>query len=330
MKWRNIGITVNTYLEKLIFIWVLSSMGIGYFLHTVLSQGESAVIWLFACMTFVTALGTKLNQIAYAVRNPWRILLVIGLIHLLLPYVAFAIGGIFLQDNPQYIVGIVLASSIPVGITSVMWTGLTRGALPLALSIVAIDTLLSPIILPITMHLIVGKTVTIRFSEMFWGLMFMVVLPTIFGILLNELSKGQLKVWIHPIAAPFAKLAMLSVVAINVAIVTPGLRNQQHIRILLATLIFMALLGYAVGHLSGRFSRADEPTQISMTYNVGMRNISAGITIATQYFSHEASIPVVLAMLFQQPIATVVSWLYKRRQHVTSTAHQSPGLSDSR
>lgn len=316
MGWRDIGILINTYLEKLMFLWVLSSMGIGYLLHTFLSYGQASVVWLFACMTFVTALGTQFKQIAYVVRHPWRILLVIVLIHLLLPYIAFGLGSVFLSSNPQYIVGIVLASSIPVGVTSVMWTGLANGALPIALSIVALDTLLSPVILPYTVRLIVGQTVNINFGELFWGLMFMVVLPTLVGIVINELSKGQMKGWIHPIASPFSKLAMLAVVAINVAIVTPSLNGQHHVVVLLCVLVSMAVLGYVIGHLSGLSSRADGPTQISMTYNVGMRNISAGITIATQYFSHEASIPVVLAMLFQQPLATLVCWLYQRKQRM--------------
>lgn len=317
MGWRDIGIRVNTYLEKLMFVWVLTSMCIGYLLHTFLAHGQASVVLLFACMTFVTALGTKFKQIAYVVRHPWRILLVIVMIHLVLPYIAFGLGSMFLGSNPQYIVGIVLASSIPVGVTSVMWTGLASGALPIALSIVALDTLLSPVILPYTVHLIVGKTVNIHFGELFWGLVFMVVIPTIVGIVINELSKGRMKGWIHPIASPISKISMLAVVAINVAIVTPSLGGQRHIAILLCVLVAMAVMGYIIGGLSGWASRADGPTRISMTYNVGMRNISAGITIATQYFSHEASIPVVLAMLFQQPLATLVCWIYQRKQRVT-------------
>jgi predicted Na+-dependent transporter len=41
-----------------------------------------------------------------------------------------------------------------------------------------------------------------------------------------------------------------------------------------------------------------------------MRNIATGLVIATGYFSHEAAIPIALAMLFQQPFAALTAKIY--------------------
>ncbi|QQE77579.1 bile acid:sodium symporter family protein [Alicyclobacillus sp. SO9] len=312
MTWREIGSRANDYLEKWMSAGVISAIAIGYVCHSWMADGKSAVIVLFAFMTFVTALGTRIRDITYVLRSPWKVLLVIALTHILLPLIAFSAGKFTLSQFPQYITGIVLAACIPVGVTSVMWTDLTRGNLALALSIVSIDTLFSPLILPFSVHLILGKSVSIPVVKLVWGLIWMVVLPTIIGITLNEMSKGRIKPAIHPVASPLSKLAMLSVVAINVAVVSPSLGGHKGILKLLMVLISLVIIGYLTGHLSGRIVAKDNATRISMTYGVGMRNISAGITIATQYFSHAASIPVVLMLLFQQPSSTVVYWLYRR------------------
>ncbi|UOF92581.1 bile acid:sodium symporter family protein [Fodinisporobacter ferrooxydans] len=315
MSWKAAGLQINHYLERWIFIWVLSAMAIGYVLHGVLAHLEGSIVALFACMTFVTALGTRIKQIGYVMRHPYTIVLAFFMIHVFMPLFAFSIAKLTLAHQSSYITGIVLGASIPVGVTSVMWTGLAEGDLPLALAIVSIDTLLSPLVIPLTVHAVVGKSVQIPFATLFWGLVWMVVIPTILGILINEWSKGKAKQVVQPIAGPASKIAMLLVVAINVAVVEPTIQHGSNFKMLLITLILVAGFGYLIGHFSGVAARLKPVTRIAMTYNVGMRNISAGITIATQYFGHDVSIPVVLAMLFQQPFATFVYWLYMRKTH---------------
>ena len=54
--------------------------------------------------------------------------------------------------------------------------------------------------------------------------------------------------------------------------------------------------------------------QITFTYASGMRNISLRMVLATTYFSPQASIPVVLGIMFQQPAATIIHALFQRRR----------------
>lgn len=293
------------------FVWLLSAMGIGYLLHGVMGHWTGAVVILFACMTFVTALGTRLREFGYVARHPVVLASIFLLLHAFLPVVAYLVANALLHKT-AYVVGVVLASSIPVGVTSIMWTGMANGDLPLGLSLVSLDTLLSPIVIPLTIHVIIGHTVSLPFWTLFWGLVWMVVLPTILGIFVNELTRGRIKAAVLPVAGPISKLSMLAVVSINVAAVTPSLTHQSGLLPILLVLFFLAGFGYLVGYAGSRAGRLDRQKRVTMTYNVGMRNISAGIAIASQYFGHMVSIPVVLAMLFQQPFATLVFWLLGR------------------
>ncbi len=299
---------MNRWLERLMFVWLLSAMGIGYLLHGIMGDWTGAVVILFACMTFVTALGTRFREFGYVARHPVVLASMFILLHAFLPVIAYLAARAFLHKT-AYIVGVVLASSIPVGVTSIMWTGMANGDLPLGLSLVSLDTLLSPIVIPLTIHVIIGHSVDLPFWTLFWGLVWMVVLPTLLGIFANELSRGRIKPAVLPVAGPVSKLSMLAVVSINVAAVTPSLAHQSGLFPILCVLFLLAGFGYLVGYGASRAERVDRPKRVTMTYNVGMRNISAGIAIASQYFGHMVSIPVVLAMLFQQPFATLVFWL---------------------
>lgn len=323
MNVRNAGLVVNRWLERLMFVWLLSSMGIGYLFHTMMARWDGAVILLFACMTFVTALGTRFKEFGYVATRPIVLTTMFVLLHAVMPITAYWVGKMTMLP-PNYVVGVVLASAIPVGVTSVMWTGMAKGDLPLGLSIVSLDTLLSPLVIPLTIRTIVGKSVGLPFWTLFWGLVWMVVLPTALGILVNELSRGRAKPVLQPFAGPLSKLSMLAVVAINVAVVTPSFSHHSGIGPVLSVLVCMAGFGYLLGFLAAKTGRVNQSTQITMTYNVGMRNISAGIAIASRYFGHTVSIPVVLAMLFQQPFATLVFWLINRKRR-TLVPHHSHG-----
>ncbi len=327
--WRRAGLQVNSVLERFLFVWLLSAMGIGYVLSVHLSMLSGAIVALFAYMTFVTALGTRLRDFVYVFAHPQKLVVMFLLIHLVLPLLAFGVAHIWLSSESMYMVGVVLGSSIPVGVTSIMWTGLAGGDLPLALAIVSVDTMLSPLTLPLTIRVIFGRAVGMPFWTLFWGLFWMVVIPTIAGMIVNEWSRGRIKPLLQPFAGPTSKLSLLSVVAINVAIVAPELTHGGHLAMLLITLMIMAAMGYGVGYFVSRMMRAENKTRVTMTYNVGMRNISAGIVIATHYFGHAVSIPVVFAMLFQQPLATLLHFLFSRAQkaHRQDTTEQLPTIS---
>ena len=81
---------------------------------------------------------------------------------------------------------------IPTGITSFIWVSIHKGNKALTLAIILIDSLLSPFIVPFSLSLIVGQTVEMDVSSMMNGLLFMIVLPSIAAMILNELTKGKL------------------------------------------------------------------------------------------------------------------------------------------
>jgi BASS family bile acid:Na+ symporter len=311
MELPKLGLKINDWLERLMFVWILLSMAIGYLFSTFLAHGEVAIVFLFGFMTAVTASGTKLRELLYIVQHPWVLAAMLGLSHILLPIIALILGRTLLHTHAD-VVGIVLASSIPVGVTSVMWVGMAKGNPALSVAMVSLDTLLSPLVIPATVHLLIGSRVGLPFWTLFWGLVWMVVLPTAIGISINELSHGKAKQHFQPMLGPLSKLSMLAVVAINVASVTPFLESETGaLGRLLAVIAGIGSLGFLVSFVFARIVRRTRRDTVTMTYSVGIRNISAGIAIAGTYFGHAVAIPVVLGMLFQQPLATVVFWMLR-------------------
>jgi predicted Na+-dependent transporter len=68
--------------------------------------------------------------------------------------------------------------------------------------------------------------------------------------------------------------------------------------------LLVAALGYLFGWLTGKYLKWDRDVIVTLTFNGGMRNISAGTVLAITYFPAPVAVPVVIGMLFQQFLAT--------------------------
>ena len=176
----------------------------------------------------------------------------------------------------------------------------------MSLALVVIDTVLAPFLIPATLHVMVGSRVQIDVTQMMRQLIFMVALPAVLAMTLNQCSKGKTQKVLPSKLAPFSKMALIFVVASNSSGVAPYIRHMNLERMKVAgVILLLAAGGYAIGLLIARLMHQDRETQISMMYGAGMRNISAGAVIAETSFPGEVLFPVMIGTLFQQVLAAL-------------------------
>ena len=191
------------------------------------------------------------------------------------------------------------------GVSTVLWVGMSSGSVPLMLAMVIIDSVLSPFVVPAGIHLLFRTAVETDTMQMMGDLLILIVAPTVLGVILFELTKGRIQPVVQPFTAPLSKLCFVAVVSLNAAAIAPYtemLRGDMLRLIPLA--IVMVGLCYAIGFF-GTAPYRNREIQITVSYATGMRNISLGIVLALGYFSPLAAVPVVLSILIQQPLATL-------------------------
>lgn len=117
----------NDWLSKNMFILVLSGLLLGLFVNITDSPSlRKILVALFAYMTFVTALETSLKEFTKVLRKPWIPLWVLILVHFVTPLTAYITGMIFYPNDPDIRLGYLIGASIPIGVTSIMWTSLVK------------------------------------------------------------------------------------------------------------------------------------------------------------------------------------------------------------
>lgn len=296
---------LNTFLQRWIAILTPLSLVVGVLFHQAGEQLLFIVTWLFAFMTFVGSLGMNVKEVRMVGKHPGVVLMSIAFLHMVMPAWAYFLSTIFFDDH-LLTVGFVLAVAIPTGVTSVIWVTISKGNLPLCLSIILIDTLLAPIVLPTIIHIVVGERITIDNMSLILNLLWMIVLPTIVGIALNELSKGSVQKKWGPRLAPFSKLSLFAIVAINGSAVAPYVQKiTLELVGIISMVLFIALTGYASALLLAHLLWRDPVIVTTFMFVGGMRNIATGVVIATTFFPAKVAMPVVFGMLFQQVLASL-------------------------
>jgi predicted Na+-dependent transporter len=230
-----------------------------------------------------------------------------------MPIWAWGVGHITFQDDILTITGIVLGMAIPTGITSFVWVSIYKGNIPLTLSIILIDTILSPLIVPYCLTLLIGEKIEMDMVGIMQGLVGMIVLPSVLGMLLNQFLKGSVPKKLSATLAPFSKVSLGIVVMLNGAVIAPYLKNiNLKLISIILVVFFIAASGYVLSFFIGKLIRSDRDTVVSLTFSGGMRNISAGAVIAVTYFPPAVAVPVVVGMLFQQVLASFTGYFFAR------------------
>ncbi|OLN21242.1 hypothetical protein BTO30_16030 [Domibacillus antri] len=260
----------------------------------------------FAFMTFSGSLTSSFKMLHHTITHPLPIILALIILHVVIPLWAWEIGHFFFPDDPLTVTGLTLAVVIPTGITSMIWVTMYKGSAPLALAIILIDTMLSPFVVPFSLSVLAGSVVEMNFFDVMNGLVWMIVVPSLAGTAVNQWLKADRSSNISQKLAPFSKITLLSVIAVNSSVVAPYLRNiDLKFLQIVGTILLIVLTGYFFSWIIAVLFKQNKENVIALIYTGGMRNISAGAVLAVNFFPPQVAVPVVICMLFQQLLAAL-------------------------
>ena len=298
---------INAFVGKHFPWFVLVSVCLGISFPDVFSPLNRIIMGLFAFMTFASSLGGGFRDLGKVFLHPLPVAVTLLLLHAVIPLLTLGLGTLLFPDAPLFTTGLVLEYAIPTGVASLMWVGMCGGNAPLCLSIVLLDTLLSPVVVPLTLRLLVGSVVEMNTLGMMKDLLIMVAIPALAAMSLYQATKGRVAVTLKPKLDPFSKLALLVIILTNATSCAPFLRNLNKTLILVMVVVFLlCLFGFLTGYWVAKVLGLDFPTRETMCLNTGLRNISAGAVLAMQYFPADVMFPVAFTPIFLQITTSLI------------------------
>ncbi|MFO7620703.1 MAG: bile acid:sodium symporter family protein [Bacteroidales bacterium] len=182
-------------------------------------KGFSYTLWIFAAVTvsmfypqYLTSVGSfKLNRLitpllqiimfgmgsqmsfndfAGIIKMPKGVIIGVFAQFTLMPLIALGIANIF-SFPPEIAAGIILIGCVPSGLASNVMSFLARANVPLAVTLAAVTTLLSPLVTPILMEKLAGQFIEVDFWSMMLDILNMIILPIIAGFIFNLFLKRE-------------------------------------------------------------------------------------------------------------------------------------------
>lgn len=310
----NLG-AVNRIFDKAMPFVTPTGVTIGLLLGDRITFLKPLVVYLFAFITLAGALGMNMGDFRKILTQRKTLFMVFLSVHILTPLIVFAGASLFFPNQPEIVLGFILLSAIPIGVSSFVWCTIYEGNAPLGLTIIILDTLLAPVITPLTVRIFASSQITINVMGIMSSLLFMVVVPSFVGMLLNNITKGKVTAVI-PILKPFTKVVLLVVVIINVSQIASSVTFQWEFLGVILMNIFVIVISFLLMYCVARWICHESLSYtISMTFGGGIRNISAALVLAIDYFPPQSTLPVIFGIILQQTIASIIgSAVFSKKQ----------------
>ena len=185
--------------------------------------------------------------------------------------------------------------------------------LPQAFATLLASPFASPFAVPLTLHLLFGTVVEVNALGMVLDMLYMVVVPSVVGIVVNEATHGLGTRTLSASLMPLARLMLVVIIATNSSAISDFV---FHLTPQLAgVLVFVGLFAsfnFLMGAALAYVFRQRRERAVAMLFQPGMRNISAGAVLAMQYFPPASLFAVMAGVLFQQVLAALFGSLLRR------------------
>lgn len=178
---------LNTWMTPKMPLLILGALALGLLFPDQIGLLCPAVSALMMFQTFANSLGSSVQDLGRVLSHPKPVLITMLSLHLLMPLAALGIGSMCFPDQPLYTLSLVLMEGSPAAVSSLMWIVIGGGSVELCLSIILLDTMLSPVILPLTLRLLCGSVVELDTLGMIRDLFVMIVVPAALAMVLCRL-----------------------------------------------------------------------------------------------------------------------------------------------
>lgn len=280
-----------------------TGMILGLLLSSRISWMKPIVTLLFALVTLIGALGMDLSDFKQVLKRPKPLLTVFFCSHIIIPICVWMFANLFFSASPDIVVGFVLLSAIPIAVSSYVWSSIYYGKGSLSLSIILLDTMLAPFLTPLTVRIFTRTNVVFDTSGIMRSLFIMVVIPSIIGMAINHFAYEKVTTKVIPNVKPLSKIFLFLVVLINASQIGSKVTFQWgYLKIALLNFA-LTILGFLLSYGCARLMRFGKDEQVSITYGGALRNLSAALVLALQFFPPEAAIPVVFGIIGQQSLS---------------------------
>ncbi|MCE5186546.1 MAG: bile acid:sodium symporter family protein [Planctomycetaceae bacterium] len=315
---------------KLFAFWIVLFALIGYFyprpfvfLGTVKMFGRSADnwpqilqsirspnLWFFALTMFGIGAVLTVDDFKNIIRRP--IIVLIGTLaqFIIMPFGAYLLTKIFNLD-PMLAAGLIIAGCAPGAMSSNVMSYIAKADVAYSVSLTTVSTLLCPIVTPALTKLLAGQDLPVSFWNMFFEIIFMVILPLAAGFAVR-LCFGRL---VERVKEIFPAISVTFIIFVCTLVIASNREAMlQASGLIILVVLLLNLGGLAGGYGVATFFKMPDSQRRTLAIEVGMQNAGLGTVLAIHNLGPRAAIPTAFFVFTCIITASLLTAYWKSRR----------------
>ncbi len=283
----------------------------------------------FFLFTVMMAMGLSLtaNDLLEVARKPKAILVGLSAQLLLLPVIAIGYG-LLLDSPPVIAAGAIILAACPGGITSNAYVFASRADIALSIGLTTVASVITVFSVPfltllaLNLHMDRGEIPALPAGEMMWKLAQLTIIPVAIGMTVRRLKSEFALKMIEPLRI-ITLLALFVIVVIGTVTAWETIvENLWTAGILMTAINLTAMsIGYGLGNLM----RLPFPQMASITFEVGVQNLSMALFVAFTFLkSPELAVSTLVYALIMKITAMSFVWYVRNRLGARPAATANP------
>lgn len=315
---------LSAFFGKTFAVWVIAAAIIAFYFPEIFKALAPYISILLGIVMFGMGLTLRAKDFSEVVKRPIDVL--IGIIgqFAIMPLLAYGLC-LALNLSPEVSVGVILVGCCPGGTASNVMTFLSRGDVPLSVTISACTTVLAPVVTPALIYFFAGQWVNVNPMAMFMSIVNIMVLPILAGVLINSFFGKYVRTALPvlPLVSVFAIVAIVcAVVAVSHdQIAKTGL-------VIFAVVVLHNTLGLALGYVLAKVFKMDLKKRKAMSIEVGMQNSGLGVALAMAHFSPLSAVPSAIFSVWHNISGPVLATIFANmsdddKEEATADEHEN-------
>jgi predicted Na+-dependent transporter len=292
-------------LKYILPVVIIAGLIAGYYIDT--SPLKSFMLPVIVYAIYPSMIGFRLKDIA--VLNEKRILIFNLFFNLLvIPFIAYVTGYVFLRHNPELYTGLIIISVVPGGTMVIAFAMLFKGNVQAAIKLMTVSLIAGSFLAPLYLYVMVGKYVPVDILNVFKTIALVVFLPMTmgiitYGVLMKRFTVEEFNARIRPLLPGFSSWGLIYIIFASISLKSEMIISYPGLLIkgLTALMLFYISIYVSASIVVRKFfSEADG---ITLVLSLVLRNLAISIGLAASAFGDQTTMMVALAFLIQQQSA---------------------------
>jgi len=268
-------------------LWAVLLSAIAYIFPAHFAPYQGLIVPFLSLIMLGMGITLSANNFLAVLKKPSVVLLGTLLQYTLMPFIAWIIC-LTLGIPTELMVGFILLGCCPGGTASNVICYLAKGDVALSIVLTTVSTLVAFLATPFLTWAYIGQTVPVDIIGMLLSVVKIVLVPVVFGLLINHMLGNR----IEKIRDVFPAISAFLIVIIIAVIIGVNKASLEQIGplVLLAVILHNGL-GLAGGYGLAKALKLSEKEARTLAIEVGMQNSGLSVALSIKHFTAVAALP---------------------------------------